>query len=175
MFAPGVPEVMAEFHSTNTTIASFVVSIYILGYAFGPLFIAPLSELYGRTPIYNVSNVLFVIFTIACAVSSNMGMLIGFRFLAGMMGSTPLTIGGGTNADMFKQEERGAAMAIWSIGPLLGPVIGPVAGSYLSQAKGWRWDFWLLSILVRLPSATMAFYPNCILTSYIRRASSQSP
>ncbi|KAF2099054.1 MFS general substrate transporter [Rhizodiscina lignyota] len=147
MFAPGVPDVMREFQSTSTILASLVVSVYILGYAFGPLIIAPMSELYGRTIVYHVSNVLFVVFSIACAVSSNLGMLIGFRFLAGSMGSTPLTIGGGTNADMFRTEERGAAMAIWSIGPLLGPVIGPVAGSYLSQAKGWHWDFWLITIL----------------------------
>lgn len=45
MFAPGVPDVMTEFHSQNEQLASFVVSVYILGYAFGPLLIAPLSEL----------------------------------------------------------------------------------------------------------------------------------
>jgi len=80
-------------------------------------------------------------------VSSNLSMLIVFRFFAGMVGATPLTIGGGTVADMFRTEERGAAMAAWSLGPLLGPVIGPVAGSYLSEAKGWRWDFWLIAIV----------------------------
>jgi multidrug resistance protein len=150
MFAPGVPQVMRDFHSTNANLGSLVVSIYILGYAFGPLFIAPLSEIYGRTIVYHVTNVLYIVFTVACAVSQSLGQLLGFRLLAGIMGSTPLTIGGGTNADMFRTEERGAAMAIWSIGPLLGPVIGPVAGSYLSQAKGWRWDFWLVTILVSI-------------------------
>jgi MFS family permease len=73
-------------------------------------------------------------------------MLIGFRFLAGMFGSTPITIGSGTISDMFRTEERGAAMAIWSIGPLLGPVVGPIIGSYLSEARGWRWDFYLVAI-----------------------------
>jgi multidrug resistance protein len=155
MFAPGVPEVMREFHSTSTTLASLVVSIYILGYAFGPLFIAPLSEIYGRTYVYHVTNILFIVFTVACAVSTDLGMLIGFRFIAGMMGATPLTIGGGTNADMFRTEERGAAMAIWSVGPLLGPVIGPVAGGYLTQGLGWRWNFWLVTILV----SSLGFLP----------------
>jgi MFS family permease len=75
-------------------------------------------------------------------------MLIAFRLLAGMMGSTPLTIGGGTMSDMFRVEERGGAMAIWSLGPLLGPVIGPVAGGYLTQAKGWRWVFWVITMIV---------------------------
>jgi multidrug resistance protein len=123
-----VPEVVRNFHESDELIASFVVSIYILGYSFGPLIIAPLSEIYGRVPIYHVTNILFVIFTVACAVSTSMGMLIAFRFLAGTVGATVLTIGGGTVADLFKAEERGAAMALWSVGPLLGPVIGPIAG-----------------------------------------------
>lgn len=150
MFAPGIPAVMSEFQSTNTELASFVVSVYVLGYAFGPLIIAPFSELYGRLIVYHVCNVMFVIFTVACAVASNLNMLIGFRFLEGTFGSCPLTIGGGTIADMIPQEKRGGFMAIWALGPLLGPVIGPVIGGYLSQAKGWRWVFWLIAIIVSM-------------------------
>ena len=150
MFAPGVPDVMADFKSNNVELASFVVSVYILGYAFGPMVIAPMSELYGRLPIYHICNVGFVIFTVACAVSSNLNMLIAFRFFEGLFGSAPLTIGGGSIADMIIQEKRGGMMAIWAMGPLMGPVIGPVAGGYLSQAKGWRWVFYLLAIVVSL-------------------------
>lgn len=151
MFAPGVPEVMEEFKSENVELASFVVSIYILGYALGPLIIAPLSELYGRNLLYHIGNVGFVIFTIACAVSSNLNMLIGFRFLEGLFGCTPITIGGGTIADMIIQEKRGGVMAIWALGPLMGPVVGPIAGGYLSQGVGWRWVFWVIAIAVSSP------------------------
>jgi len=91
-------------------------------------------------------------------VSNSLGMLTAFRFLAGMMGSTPVTIGGGTISDMFRQEERGAAMAIWSIGPLLGPVVGPIVGSYLSNAAGWRWCFWLVTILAGVVTIGMMVF-----------------
>lgn len=148
MFTPGVPEVLEDFHSNNQQLGSFVVSVYVLGYAFGPLIIAPLSEIYGRLVIYHVCNVLFVILTVACAVSSNLNMLIAFRFLEGTFGSCPLTIGGGTIADMIVQEKRGAVLAIWALGPLMGPVIGPVAGGYVTQSIGWRWVFWIIAIVV---------------------------
>lgn len=137
---------MATFGVTSKVLAGLVVSIYILGFAIGPLIIAPMSELYGRFMVYNVCNVLFVILTIACAVSNSMGMLIAFRILAGMAGAAPLTIGGGTIADIFPTEQRAGAMAIWSMGPLLGPVLGPVAGGYLVEAKGWRWVFYIIAI-----------------------------
>lgn len=145
-FAPGVPDVMFEFKESSNTLAAFVVSVYILGFAIGPLIIAPMSELYGRKWIYNICNLLFVVMSIICAVSKNMGMLVAFRFLAGCCGAAPLTIGGGTIADMFPQQERAGAMALWSMGPLLGPVVGPVAAGFLVDAKGWRWVFWVLSI-----------------------------
>ncbi|KAF2669663.1 MFS general substrate transporter [Microthyrium microscopicum] len=147
MFAPGVPDVIKDFGITNELLATFVVSIYLLGFAFGPLVIAPLSEIYGRYWLYNVCNVLFVVFAVACGLAKNMGQLVAFRFIHGIFGVCPLTIGGGTIADMMPVEKRGGAMAIWAIGPLLGPVFGPVAGGYLVEAKGWRWSFWLLAIL----------------------------
>ncbi|KAJ4370540.1 hypothetical protein N0V83_005061 [Neocucurbitaria cava] len=145
-FAPGVPQVLKAFHETSNLMAAFVVSVYILGFAVGPLIIAPMSELYGRMPLYNISNMLFVIFNIACALSKSMGMLVAFRFFAGCAGAAPLTLGGGTIADMFPPEQRAGAMAIWSMGPLLGPVIGPVCGGFLVQAMSWRWVFWIMAI-----------------------------
>ena len=74
-------------------------------------------------------------------------MLVRFRFLAGVFGAAPLTNGGGTIADMVTQEKRGKAMSGFVMGPMIGPIIGPVAGGFLSQAKGWRWTFWVLCML----------------------------
>jgi multidrug resistance protein len=150
MFAPGVPQVLIDFHSTSQTLATFVVSVYLLGFAFGPLAVAPLCEIYGRLPVYFSCSVLFVIFSIACALSSSLNMLIGFRFLMGCAGVAPLTIGAGTIADIMPVERRGRAMAIYSIGPLIGPVIGPVGGGYMIEAIGWRWVYWLLAIIVSI-------------------------
>lgn len=150
MVAPAVPLVMKEFHATDGTIASFIVSIYVLGYAIGPLFLAPMSEVYGRLPVYHSCNFLFVVWSLACALAPNIGGLLVFRLLAGIAGSCPITIGGGSIADLIPQEKRGAAMALFAMGPILGPVIGPVAGGYLAEAAGWRWVFWLITIAVRI-------------------------
>jgi len=156
MFAPGIPNIMAEFHNSDSTTATFILSIYILGFAFGPLVIAPMSEIYGRWVMYNIGNILFVIFTVGTALSNGIGMLMAFRFLMGLAGSVPITIGSGSIADIMPIEKRGRAMSVWALGPLLGPVVGPVAGGYLTEAAGWRWVFWLIVILVRLRKAPCA-------------------
>lgn len=150
MFAPGIPGIMVEFKETSSMIATFVVSVYILGFAFGPLFVAPLSETIGRRHLYNWGNVFFVLFSVGTALSQNMDMMLAFRFLMGLAGSVPITIGSGSIADMMPIEQRGRAMSAWALGPLLGPCVGPVAGGYLIQAAGWRWIYWLVCIVVCL-------------------------
>lgn len=152
MFAPGIPKIMHEFNETSKTTATFVLSIYILGFAFGPLLIAPMSEIYGRSILYNIGNVLFTVFSIGTALSQNMGMMMAFRFLMGLAGAVPITIGSGSIADLMPVEMRGRAMAAWALGPLLGPCIGPIAGGYLVRGASWRWVFWLIAILAGIIS-----------------------
>ncbi|KAK3361934.1 major facilitator superfamily domain-containing protein [Lasiosphaeria ovina] len=156
IFAPGVSQLMHEFQSDNLELASFVVSVYVLGFAAGPLVIAPLSEIYGRLVVYHACNIGFVAFLVGCALAPTLNALIVFRFFSGVFGSCPLSNGGGTIADMIVQEKRAMAMSAFSIGPLLGPIIGPVAGGFLAGAKGWRWVFWLMVIL--MGSLTVAIF-----------------
>ncbi|KAI1259217.1 bicyclomycin resistance protein [Xylariaceae sp. FL1019] len=155
IFAPGVPQVLAEFHSDSLEIATFVVSVYLLGFVFGPFFIAPLSEIYGRAPIYHICNIGFVAFSIGCALAPSLNALIVFRFFAGVFGVAPITNGGGTIADMIPQQKRGAILAVYSCGPLLGPIVGPIAGGFLSNSVGWRWCFWVLAIAVGVVTILM--------------------
>jgi predicted MFS family arabinose efflux permease len=83
-----------------------------------------MCELYGRRRLYQICNLLFLAFNIACGEAPNLGCLLAFRFLAGCAGVAPLTIGAGSIADLMVPEQRGSAMALFSLGPLLGPIIG---------------------------------------------------
>ena len=66
--------------------------------------------------------------------------------MSGLGGSAPLAIGGGVLSDCWKPEERGKAISIYSLMPLLGPAIGPIAGGFISQNTTWRWTFWATTI-----------------------------
>ncbi|KAH8170454.1 major facilitator superfamily protein [Sarocladium implicatum] len=146
MFAPGVPDLLREFEVSSRELATFCVSVYVLGFAAGPMLFAPLSEIYGRSIVYHVTNVGFITFLVACALAPSMSTFIAFRFFSGVFGACPLTNGGGTIADLIRQEKRGAAMAGFAMGPLMGPIIGPVAGGFVTDSLGWRWTFWILAI-----------------------------
>ncbi|PVI02595.1 MFS general substrate transporter [Periconia macrospinosa] len=158
MFAPGAPNLVSDFHITSSMVASFTVSIYILGFVFGPFFLASLSEIYGRLWLYHICNAVYLAFTIGCALSTNTAMFLVFRFICGCAASGPMTIGGGTIADLYQAQERGKAMSLFGLGPLLGPVIGPVIGGFVTQHLGWRWTFWLNLILAAAISIAGAVF-----------------
>ncbi|KAE8161638.1 major facilitator superfamily domain-containing protein [Aspergillus tamarii] len=143
IFAPGVPEVLKEFHTDNSSLASLMVSIYVMGSAVGPLILTPITEMSGRLPVTHGANILFMIAAIVCASSINISMLIVSRLIMGIASSVPVTVGGGFVADMMPMERRGTAMTIWTVGPLLGFVIGPIFGGYMVENVGWRWTVWL--------------------------------
>lgn len=126
MISPATASVLSEFNSTSSTLGAFITSVYLLGYSFGPLVIAPCSEQYGRVIVYNFCNFIFFIFNIACALAPNLSALIVFRMFAGIAASCPITLGAGTIADMVPIEKRGLAMASWILGPLVGPTFGPL-------------------------------------------------
>ncbi|KAF5023730.1 hypothetical protein F66182_4204 [Fusarium sp. NRRL 66182] len=158
MFAPGVPQLMDEFNSQSSELASFCVSVYVLGFAAGPMVFAPLSELYGRLIVYHCCNVGFIAFIIACARAPSLSALIAFRFLSGTFGSASITNGGGTIADMIIQEKRGVAIACFTVGPILGPIVGPVVGGTVTEALGWRWVFWIIAIMAGVLSVVFLIF-----------------
>jgi len=115
----------AEFRLTSSTIGTLSVSLYLAGFALGPLILAPMSEIFGRLPVYHGGNIAFVAFVVGSALSQNAGQLLVFRLLSGLAGAVPLTIGGGTIADCIPIEKRGGATALFGLGPVIGPVRAP--------------------------------------------------
>ncbi|KAF2869934.1 major facilitator superfamily domain-containing protein [Massariosphaeria phaeospora] len=144
--APGMPFVNREFHNTSTILTTLTVSIFVLGFAIGPLFLSPLSEIYGRRIVLNMSNIVFCAFTLGCALSPSLASLIIMRVLSGIGASACLTIGAGVISDLFPVEQRGKAMAMYSLGILFGPILGPICGGFIAQRAGWRWNFYVVFI-----------------------------
>lgn len=72
--------------------------------------------------------------------------MLVFRFLAGFGGAAPQSIGGGVVGDLWSPEERGMAMSIYSLAPLVGPSTGPLVGGWIAEKSNWQWVFWSVSI-----------------------------
>jgi predicted MFS family arabinose efflux permease len=95
---------------------------------------------------YLISFAMFVVFSILCAISNNIIMLIVFRLCSGATSASVQAVGAGTIADIWESFERGRAMGIFYLGPLLGPLFAPIIGGALAQELGWQATMWFLAI-----------------------------
>ncbi|KAK7525417.1 polyamine transporter [Phyllosticta citriasiana] len=138
----GAEDIAATFN-VSSEVTILCLSMYILGFAIGPVLLAPLSEYYGRNPVYISSWLLLVIFQIPVALAPNIGTIIVCRFILGFFGSAPLTNTGGTVSDLWARNECGRPMAIYGLSSTFGPPLALVISGYVALEKGWRWIFWV--------------------------------
>lgn len=160
MLAPALDVLGKDLHISQAE-ASIVLSIYILAFAFGPMVLAPCSEVWGRRPIWIIGTCWYVLWNTLCGFSTNRALLITGRLMSGLGASAEFAVSGAIVADCFTSDERGKSTAVRSFLPLLGPAIGPIVGGVMVQHTSWRWLFYVLSIFAGcLAVAFLLFLPE---------------
>lgn len=124
------------------------LTLYICGFATGPLAFGPLSELYGRKVPITAACFVFTCFMFAAATAKDFETLMLCRFFAGVFASCPLAVVGGAFSDMFGNETRGIAIAAFSALVFIGPFISPIVGAFITESYlGWRWTEYITGIM----------------------------
>jgi len=146
VYSGGIPDLKHEFGISNTQ-SLIGISVFVLGFAIGPLFWGPMSEVYGRRIIFIISFAALTLFDAGCVAAQSPTQLFILRAFAGLCGSSTLTNTSAVMADIWAADQRGFAMGISSAAPFLGPVLGPIVGGFFGEATGWRWIEGLLTIV----------------------------
>lgn len=167
-YTSAIPGMLEEFDIHNESIGILGVTTYLLGMAAGSIILAPLSEMYGRRPIYLIVMALFVVFVIPCAVAQNMATILVVRFLAAFCAAAMISNAPGTVNDIVDEDHRALAFSVWSIGPMNGPVIGPVVGGFVFQYLGWRWTNWVVVIVSGIAWVLVALVPETYAPAILR-------
>jgi MFS family permease len=167
-YAGGVPSIIAEFGASRELLIAGV-SLFVVGFAFGPLMWAPLSEIYGRRIIFVISYTFLTLWQGVTCASPNVASILVFRFLAGFFGSSPLANAGGTISDVLDANSRGLGMALFAAAPFLGPSLGPITGGFLGEAAGWRWVEGYLAILSGALTLLVTFFCAETYAPYLLR------
>ncbi|EMD94743.1 hypothetical protein COCC4DRAFT_74924 [Bipolaris maydis ATCC 48331] len=135
-----------HFNEYNQYMLVLPTSMYLVGYAFGPMLWGPLSESYGRKGTMVISFFILTVFSIASALSPNFGALVVFRFLVGVGGSCAISVVGGICADIYHDpKQRGRSMAIFMAATTFGPILGPPISGFVAVVN-WSWAFWVGAI-----------------------------
>jgi multidrug resistance protein len=146
MFIPGIQQIADSLETTTGTVIGCTTGFVVM-LGVGPLLLAPLSETFGRRVTYLTCFGIFTLLQIPSALAPNIGTLIAVRTFSGFFGSVSVANGGGSISDMFAPGQRAGIFGWYLLGPLLGPTLGPLFGGLIVQRLGWRWIFWISTIV----------------------------
>ncbi|TVY59640.1 putative transporter, partial [Lachnellula suecica] len=147
VYSAAVEPISLQF-DVGSVVALLGLTLYICGFATGPLAFAPLSELYGRKIPITGACFVFTCFMFAAATAKDFQTLMLARFFAGVFASCPLAVVGGAFSDLFGNETRGIAISFFSSLVFIGPFISPIVGAFITESYlGWRWTEYITGIM----------------------------
>ena len=145
-YASAQPGIESEFN-VSPLVATLGLSLFILGFAIAPLLLAPLSEVYGRSPVYITSIFLFWAFVLPQAIAKNIETILVTKFISGFFASTGSTMVGGSIADIWETKDRGPYMNVFVMLAFTATFLGPMFLGVTAQEAGFRWVFWVCFII----------------------------
>ncbi|ODV63444.1 MFS transporter [Ascoidea rubescens DSM 1968] len=146
---PAIQDVIDQL-DTKTYLVNMSVGVYLLTLGVFPIWWSAISEIKGRRNVYLISFFLLVGFSVGCALSTNIGMLLAFRALSGAVSGSVQSVAAGSIADLYPPKERGTAMGFFYLGPLMGPFLAPLIGGAIATEFGFRGTQWFIVIFAAI-------------------------
>ncbi|PSK41078.1 hypothetical protein C7M61_000750 [Candidozyma pseudohaemuli] len=159
MFAEGNAQIMELFH-VGSTVATLGTSLFVFGFASGPVIWGPMSELYGRKIVLIPSSFGYVCFCMMVGAAKDIQTVMICRFLAGFIGAAPLVVAPAVLADIFPATTRGQAMSIFAMVLFGGPMLAPIIGGFVAKNPnmGWRWNSYIAGLIGAVSLISIVFF-----------------
>ncbi|MGQ7886001.1 multidrug effflux MFS transporter [Paenibacillus sp. WC2504] len=146
MYLPAFPEIVKQF-GTTASLVQLSLTACLLGLGIGQLVMGSLSDVYGRRNPLLISMAFYVVASLACAFSPNIGVLIAFRFVQGFSASAGIVISRAIARDLYSGHELTKFFSLLLLVGNLGPLVAPVTGSGILSFTTWIGVFIALAIL----------------------------
>lgn len=144
---PALPAIGRDLAIAQPNDRQLIISLYFVGLSAGSLLFGILSDRFGRKSVMGVTLALFVLSTIACALSRSFAMLLVARICVGFFAGGGRVITIGIIRDRFHGDAMARVMSLIFTVFIIIPVLAPSFGQVVLWLAPWRWIFWALAIL----------------------------
>lgn len=160
IYSPGIPQITHHFH-VGAEVGVVGLSLYVFGYATGPVIWGPMSEIIGRRIPLLIGIVGFSLFSVAGATAKDIQTLMLSRYFAGCFATALISVVPACFADMYETRYRGLAITAFATSVFVGPFVAPIVGGFIVDSHlRWRWTEYIASIMGWLGLAFLIFYPE---------------
>ncbi|EED18790.1 bicyclomycin resistance protein, putative [Talaromyces stipitatus ATCC 10500] len=150
--------VLATEFNISREVTVLLLSLFVLGYAFGPMVWGPFGEVYGRKLSMLPAVFVLGLFSIGTATSKSAAAIFVTRFFGGFFASAPISNVSAAIGDFYGPKERGVPMALMAACVVGGPCLAPVVGAAIvvNPHMGWRWTEYIQGIITFFVTAVTA-------------------
>lgn len=143
-----VVEILEEYH-VGLEVSTLCTSLFVLGYASGPVMWGPLSDVYGRKIILILSSFIYLTLNFAVATAKDIQTIIICRFFSGFSSAAPMVVCAAIIAEISNTSSRGNIITLFVMVLLVGPLLAPIVNGFVlkNDSLGWRWCVYLVGIL----------------------------
>lgn len=146
LYIPSVPDLTIFFHTKPASV-QLTLSLFVLMQGLGQLLFGPLSDSFGRKPIALISAFLFLLFSLMCALSRSITVLIVARLFQALGACGMMVVAFAMVRDLFEQELSARVFSYLNSTIAISPLLAPIIGGYLGAYLGWQSNFYLLALI----------------------------
>lgn len=156
LYTPSLP-FLTDFFGTTPELLKLTISLNLIAYGFAQLIYGPLSDRFGRRPIFLGSIFLFTIASIVCGFAMSIDHLLIARVFQGFFAAAQAVMVLAVFKDLFTEKEQVKAFAMYGMAIAITPAVAPILGGYIHVLLGWEFNFFLTA-LVGLISALLIYF-----------------
>ncbi|MFT5505767.1 MAG: DHA1 family bicyclomycin/chloramphenicol resistance-like MFS transporter [Gammaproteobacteria bacterium] len=156
LYTPSLPY-LTDFFSTTPELLKLTISLNLIAYGVAQLIYGPLSDRFGRRPIFLTTIILFAISSVACGLATTIDQLLIARVFQGFFAAAEVVMCLAVFKDLFTEKEQVKAYAVYGMAIALTPAIAPILGGYIHILLGWEFNFFLTA-LVGVLTTILIFY-----------------
>ncbi len=156
LYTPSLPH-LTEFFATTPELLKLTISLNLIAYGFAQLIYGPLSDRFGRRPVFLGSIFLFTVASIACGFAKSIDQLLIARVLQGLFAAAQAVMCLAVFKDLFTEKEQVKAYAIYGMAIALTPAVAPVFGGYIHVLLGWEYNFFITAAVGVLTAILIYF------------------
>lgn len=146
LYLPALPKMVDYFHVT-ADLTNLTLILFFIFFSLGMLVWGPLSDKYGRRPILLLGLMIYIVSSIACALSGSIWILIFSRVLQAIGGSAATAVATAMVKDVYEGRRRESVLALVQSMVVISPAVAPVLGAFMLPYTSWHGLFWTLGLI----------------------------
>lgn len=158
IYVPTLP-ILVDYFETSANTISWMITAALIGFCISAPLYGPLSDSFGRRPIFIIGLVIFSLGNLACSLAFSAESLIAAQFMQGAGQTVGYVVGIAVLRDLYSRETFSKAMSLIHMVVALAPALAPIIGSHVGQYYGWQTNFiilfmcgcFLLTLMLKMP------------------------